>query len=281
VSDPLIWARAIHFIATMMTAGVFLFAALVAEPAFQKASPEGYLVFEVRLWLRRIAWIGLVVALISGLAWLVFTAEEMSDRPLAEVLSEGIIGTVLVRTGFGHAWLARFVLAGLLAGLLWVRPTFQTGSHRIGAAFLAAALAGMVAWAGHAVGTPGLEGGIHLTADVLHLVAAAAWVGALVPLALLLRTVRGNHDESSLQVAPIAVSRFSTLGIVSVVVILASGIVNTWDLAGSAPALFGTDYGRLLLAKVALFLLMVSVAAVNRFRLDPAPRPRAGSYRQP
>jgi putative copper export protein len=269
VDDPLIWARAIHFISTMTAAGVFLFAALVAEPAFQKANSDGYLVAGARQWLRRIAWSGLVVALISGMAWLVFAAEEMSDRPLAEVLSERIIGTVLTRTGFGHAWLARFALAALLAGLLWTRPNLQTGLQRIGAALLAAALAGTLAWAGHAVGTPGIEGAVHLTADILHLVAAAAWVGALAPLALLLYMARDSRDEGSLQVAQIAVSRFSILGIVSVAAILASGIVNTWHLAGTAPALIGTDYGRLLLAKVALFLLMVSVAAVNRFRLTP------------
>ena len=102
MNDPLILARAIHFIATMMTAGVFLFAAFVAVPAFQKTSPDGYLVVGVRRWLRSIACVGLAVALISGMAWLAFTAEEMSDRPLGEVLSQGIIGTVLARTGFGH-----------------------------------------------------------------------------------------------------------------------------------------------------------------------------------
>jgi putative copper resistance protein D len=269
VNDPLIWARAIHFIATTMTAGVFLFAALVAEPAFQKANSDGYVVVGVRLWLRRIAWVGLVVALISGMAWLVFTAEQMSDRPLSEVLSDGIIGTVLTRTGFGHAWLARFALAGLLAGLLWTRPSLQTGLQRIGAVLLAATFAGTLAWSGHAVGMPGIEGGIHLSADVLHLVGVAAWVGGLVPLALLLGTARSDRNEGSLQVAHIAVLRFSTLGIVSVAAILASGVVNTWYLAGTAPALFGTDYGRFLLVKVALFLLMVSVAAINRFRLTP------------
>jgi copper resistance protein D len=40
-------------------------------------------------------------------------------------------------------------------------------------------------------------------------------------------------------------------------------------LVGSIPALVGTDYGRLLAAKVALFFAMVAVAAINRFRLTP------------
>src|SRR5262249_13444777 len=63
--------------------------------------------------------------------------------------------------------------------------------------------------------------------------------------------------------------RSSSLGLISVGLLIATGIVNGWILAGSVPALIGTDYGRLLLAKVALFLAMVAVAAVNRLRLTP------------
>jgi hypothetical protein len=66
-----------------------------------------------------------------------------------------------------------------------------------------------------------------------------------------------------------ATVRFSILGIVSVGTLLVTGIVNTYYLAGSVPALLHTDYGRLLLIKIALFLAMVAIAAVNRFRLTP------------
>lgn len=132
---------------------------------------------------------------------------------------------------------------------------------------MAAALVGSLAWAGHAIGGRGVEGLLHPAADVLHLIAAAAWVGALVPLALLL-TMTGV-DAASLATARTATVRFSTLGIVSVATILITGIVNTWYLAGSIPALVGTDYGRLLLIKIALFLGMVGIAAFNRLRLTP------------
>jgi putative copper resistance protein D len=50
---------------------------------------------------------------------------------------------------------------------------------------------------------------------------------------------------------------------------VATGAVNTWVLAGSVPALVDTDYGRLLLVKVALFLVMLSFGAINRLRLTP------------
>src|SRR5262249_7788276 len=56
---------------------------------------------------------------------------------------------------------------------------------------------------------------------------------------------------------------------ISVGLLIATGIVRGGIWAGSVPALIGTDYGRLLLAKVALFFAMVAVAAVNRLRLTP------------
>ena len=66
-----------------------------------------------------------------------------------------------------------------------------------------------------------------------------------------------------------ATMRFSTLGIVSVGTLLVIGTINTWYLAGSIPALIETDYGRLLLIKIALFFGMVAIAAINRLHLTP------------
>src|SRR6202035_5550982 len=93
----------------------------------------------------------------------------------------------------------------------------------------------------------------------------AAWVGALLPLIVLF----AGAGDASLAIARTATARFSILGIVSVGTLLATGIVNTFYLAGSVPALLHTDYGQLLLIKIALFLAMVAIAAVNRFRLTP------------
>ena len=123
---------------------------------------------------------------------------------------------------------------------------------------------------------------VHLVADVLHLVAAAAWFGALIPLALLLLAAR--RAPAGLTVAREAVQRFSPLGIVSVGTLVASGAVNTWMLAGSVPALIGTDYGRLLSLKVALFLVMLSLGAINRLWLSArvvykSPMAAAGALR--
>jgi putative copper resistance protein D len=66
-----------------------------------------------------------------------------------------------------------------------------------------------------------------------------------------------------------AVRRFSSLGVVSVATLVSSGIVNAWLLVGSFRGLVVTSYGRVLMLKLAVFLVMVSVAAINRFFLTP------------
>jgi putative copper resistance protein D len=270
LTDPLIYARAIHFAATMLVAGVVLFAVFIAAPAWRGGAGNDAVAIKVRARLAVIAWIGLALAAIAGAAWLVLTAAAMSSLPAAQVFGDGVLWTVLSQTTFGRAWLARFALACALAATL---PALLSPRDRqslwleITSAILAAAFAGALAWSGHAAGGLGDEAIIHPAADVLHLIAAAAWVGALLPLIVLLTAA--GADDASLAMARTATTRFSILGIVSVGTLLVTGIVNTYYLAGSVPALLHTDYGRLLLIKIALFLAMVAIATVNRFRLTP------------
>jgi putative copper resistance protein D len=273
----MIYARAIHFAATLMAAGVVFFIVFVAAPAF-RAAPDDKRA-RAALWpkLAFIAWFSLVLAIGSGAVWLVLTAASMSGEAPADVFFGGVLWTVLAQTHFGLAWTARFIFACILAAsfvpLLSAKPS---PSWIDAVAVLAAsAFVGALAWAGHAIGGQGVEAVVHPAADVLHLVAAAAWVGALVPLVLLLATV--DKDEASLAIARTAVLRFSTLGIAAVGTLLLTGIVNTWYLVGSIDALTGTYYGQLLLAKIALFFAMVAIAAINRQWLTPRLMPSANA----
>ncbi len=269
MDDPLFYVRALHFAATVSVAGVVFFIVGISEPALRSATDDTRVAFAVRSRLAWIAWISLVVALLSGVPWLVLTAESMSGQPLG-ALSHGVLWTVLSQTDFGNNWLLRFVLACLLGGL-FVHFLSAKGvtSLRLKTitALLAAALVGTLAFAGHAIGGEGIEGIVHPAADILHLLAAAAWVGALAPLTLLLKTA--GEDSGSLAIARTATERFSTLGIVSVATLLLTGVVNSWYLVGSVSALTGTGYGRLLLFKLALFAAMVGIAAANWSRLTP------------
>jgi putative copper resistance protein D len=266
VDEPLILTRAIHFAATLTAAGVVFFLLAVAEPAFAKAGQPAAFVTPLRRNLAFIAWGGLVLAIASGVAWLVILAQRISDATLTAVFRDGIVWILLTRSDFGKVWAVRLGLAvvlGLFLALAAGRRTPRPGATLV----FAVALAGSLAFAGHAGAGEGTEGTVHLAADMLHLVATAAWVGALVPLALLL--FHAANDGGFTAVAREATRRFSIMGMASVGTILATGIVNTYVLAGSIPALLGTQYGRLVLLKVSLFLVMVSVAAINRQLLTP------------
>jgi copper resistance protein D len=267
VGDPLIWWRAVHFAATISLAGTICFLAFVAEPVFASVGED-----TVERWVRRtlgrLAWASLVLAIVSGAGWLIAVAQQLSEGSLSAVLRDRIAWIVLTKTAFGTAWTLRLSLALIIAACLPLAARPLGGFRAVVALGCAALLVGGLAFAGHA-GTGDDGGAVHLWSDIAHLVAAAAWVGALVPLAILLGAVGRSPHEGAMTIAGLAVQRFSTLGLVSVGVLTASGIVNTWYLAGSIKALTGTEYGRLLLVKVALFVVMVAVAAVNRRVLTP------------
>jgi copper resistance protein D len=264
VGDPLIYVRAIHFAATITAVGAIFFSVFIAEPAFFKAEAGARSPTVLRAQFAWLVWIGLAVTLLSGAVWFVLVAQSMSDTSFADVFSEGVLWTVLQQTGFGRAWFARLILAGLLAAVLAV--SFQRHSKKpladIFAVVLAGGLVGTLAFAGHAVGAPGIEGVLHPAADFVHLVGAAAWIGMLLPLALLLAAAA--RDEASVGAAYSITKRFSNIGLAAVGVLLITGCINALYLAGSVRAITATDYGRLLLIKVALFLLIVAIATVNR-----------------
>src|SRR5438105_12267114 len=179
LDEPLVWVRAVHFAATISLTGTVLFLALIAEPVFRGTHAGGEVPARVRSWLAWIEWGSLVVVVVSGAAWLILKAAQMGDVPWQAVFSEDLIPMVLWGTDFGQDWIARLVLAALLVPtLLAAQPA--RASYRpalVAACVLGAALVGTLAWAGHAAATTGAMGAANISSDILHLVAAAAWVG--------------------------------------------------------------------------------------------------------
>ncbi len=256
IDGPLVVTRAIHFAATAISAGTLIFRAVVAEPALRSTVET---IPFVRPQIRLIASIGLAIAVASGLIWFQLQAVAMSGLPFGEATTSGVLSTVLNETQFGLVSKVRFVLAVILAACLAYDRFRQARWLALGSAlgFTAA-----IAWTGHAGSTLGELGNLHLTADALHLIAAASWFGGLVPLALLLAAARRHQDFAWASLARDATQRFSTLGIVSVGTLLVTGV-------GSIHALTVTGYGQLLMLKLGVFAIMLLFAAINRFLLTP------------
>ena len=263
IDGPLVVIRAIHFASTAITAGALIFRAVVAEPAL-RSTPVAIAV--VRSQIRLVASIGLAIAAATGVVWFQLQAAVMSGLPFGEAMTLDVLSTVLNETQFGLVSKVRLVLAVILAACLAYDRFAQARWLALGSAlgFIAA-----IAWTGHAGSTPGEIGNLHLVADALHLIAAAAWIGALVPLALVLAAARRHQALAWGSLARDAAQRFSTLGLVSVGTLLLTGIINAWILVGSIHALIVTGYGQLLMLKLVVFAIMLGFAATNRFWLTP------------
>jgi len=268
ITDPLIFARALHFAATMLASGTVAFIVLVTEPAGRAKMPAEFAVLRVRLV--ALTWVALAEALLSGAVWLVLLASDVLGASIADVCLHGDLWPVLADTRFGLVWTGRLLLALLLAALLF-RPTMRMLQLATTAALLA-----LPALVGHAGATPGTVGDIHLASDMLHLLAAGAWLGGLPALVLLLVHARRATQPVWDDFAIIATRRFSVLGIFSVGILLATGVINSWNMLSGPSDLVASNYGRLVALKIGVFGAMVALAAVNRFYLTPRlPEPGA------
>jgi len=262
IDGPLVVIRAIHFAASAMTAGALIFRSVVADPALRSAEVAAV----VRTQNLLVAWIGLTVAATSGAFWILLQAAAMSGRSFKEAMTADVLLTVMNETQFGFVSEIRLGLAITVAGCLKYDRLVAVRWLALPSAL---GLIATIAWTGHAGSGVGETGIIHLMADVLHLIAAAAWAGGLVSLALLLAAARLYEGLAWASAAKDITRRFSTLGIVSVGVIFATGVVNTWILVGSPQALIATEYGRLVVLKIALFAAMLTIAAANRLLVSP------------
>jgi copper resistance protein D len=266
--EPLIFVRAVHFAATVLTSGTVAFIVLVTEPTAPLKKTAGFVA--LRRHLVMLIWIALAIAILSGAAWLVLLASDILGASIADVCLHGGIWPVLADTRFGLVWSGRLVLV-LLLGVLVLRPTMRGLQLGSAAAFIA-----LLALVGHAGATPGIVADFHLASDMVHLLAAGAWLGGLPALVLLLAHARHTTHPIWNDFAINATRRFSILGILSVGALLATGVINSWNLLGGPRDLVATDYGRLVAFKIGLFASMVALAAVNRFHLTPQlPKPRA------
>ena len=107
----------------------------------------------------------------------------MSGLPFGEAMTWNVLSTVLSETQFGLVSEIRFALAIILAACLAFDRVVPVRWPALGSAL---GLIAAIAWTGHGGATLGAMGNLHLTVDVLHLMAAAAWVGGVFPLTLLL-----------------------------------------------------------------------------------------------
>ncbi|MBT2443503.1 copper resistance protein CopC/CopD [Streptomyces sp. ISL-36] len=238
------------------------FAVLVGGGAFVLACwPRGAGVRPVQRLVVR-GWLTLTTA---TLVMLLLRNPYTGSGELADAFDLGGLKSVL-ETKTGAALISRLMLLG--AAALFVAVLFGAYTKRtdekekkdltfglaIGGTVVAAGIAGTWALAEHA--STGLQPGIAMPVDILHLLAVAAWLGGLTTLLVALHRAPGIERA--------AVERFSKIAFGSVVVLAATGLYQSWRQVGSWSALTGTAYGQLLLVKVGLVAVLVGIAWISR-----------------
>ncbi|WP_416071982.1 copper resistance protein CopC [Streptomyces sp. ID05-04B] len=158
----------------------------------------------------------------------------------------------------GLALVARLVLLAAVAALLLRQRSLPQGERPSRASLVtggALAVALTLTWAAAEHASAGIQVPAAMTSSVLHLLAMAAWLGGLTALLILL------HRAS---VPSYVVTRFSRTAGLSVVVLVVTGVYQSWRGLGSTSALTDTTYGRVLLAKLAAVTLLLMAGAWSR-----------------
>jgi copper transport protein len=187
------------------------------------------------------------------LVWLVFgVVLAMLLRPQrAPVLRRAALGATGTALGPG---VPRRYLVALLAAVLALALTAPLAGHSGG--YSPEALL---------IGT-----------DVVHVLSMSAWLGGLVMLVLVLPgAARALSPNERTPLLAAATSRFSRMALIAVTLLLLTGIIQSVALINSWEAVYDTGYGRLVLAKVAIFGALNSLGAYNQRRLLPRLRQQA------
>ncbi|MFI7401386.1 copper resistance CopC/CopD family protein [Streptomyces sp. NPDC049541] len=207
-------------------------------------------------------WLALTSA---TLLLLLLRGSYTSSGKVGAVFDLSLLGQVL-QTKSGAALISRLLL--LAAAALFIAVLFGAYDKRddeekrdltfglaIGGSVVAAGLAASWAMAEHA--STGLQPGVAMPVDVVHLLAVAAWLGGLCALLVAL-----YRSDTPIEAA--AVRRFSRVAFGSVLALVATGSYQSWRQLGSWSAFTDTTYGQLLLVKIGLVALLVGIAWISR-----------------
>ncbi|MCC6176982.1 MAG: copper resistance protein CopC [Chloroflexi bacterium] len=266
VPGPLdVTARWFSYAGALALAGGFIFLLVVARPTFaRQAGPEmaSLAVSFERLFVRR-ARLAALLLLASTLVGLVSQAANAADVPVLQAIGQPV--AQLLGTRLGLLWQLRLALAIVLLLLLaWARGRALTWSGLVASAGVLVA----ISMNSHAAAIPS-GAWLAVPADWVHQVAAAAWVGGLFTFALLLHVAGPTLEQpSSAALVARLIPRFSALAIVSVVILIVTGLFQSRLQVKTPPAL-ETLYGVALLVKIALVLPLVGLGAANLLVVRP------------
>lgn len=259
-ATALLVARFVFNLGALLLWGGSVCLLLVVDPSLRAA-----------LWQRLRPW-GLIAAGLSWVATLtalpILTAAIGSGWEVAS--SPRMLTLVVTKTVIGHAWGWQLGTMLVLTAVLVMRVLRRPAGVGIASALMLTTLT----VSGHTAMHEGMIGILHRLNDWGHLLAGGFWLGALVPVVMLL----GQLRKSSMRASAIqSLIRFSSAGHLAVALVVLTGMANTWLVVGGLPLEPGALYQRALWIKVGLVGLLMAMALYNRYRLVPRLSREAGA----
>lgn len=258
-----ILARWFNYIASAALTGGLLFVLIAWSPAYRVVKAEAGLALIDQAPRRRV-WLVMVTVLLAanGLGLLV-QAGQAAGQELAAPWSTAT-ASVLFTTRFGTFWAARFLVTLALAGVVararhtrqrWLALALSLLNLLIISLGSHAAAEGDWAWP--------------VLADWMHLMAASVWVGGLAQFAIGLWSLRRTTAQWRARLIARLIPRFSALALLSVGVLILTGVYAGVLRVGSWSALLGSLYGQTLIVKLVIATPMLVMGAVNLFIVTP------------
>ena len=231
---------------------------LIVRPALSPAWRHGP---RITRRMKRYAQGAFVLAILGSVFALLVQAMALSQGTFFDKVMN-----TLGQTRYGSLWLTRiglFAALGLmLSACAWWFLARRRFEH-VGAWALTLALPVPFSLNAHASAQPAGRT-TAIVADYAHLLAAGTWIGGLFIFVLvLLPGVRALEPRIRGQALLTAMTRFSLLAIVAWLVLGVTGFYAGWLQVGNLNALTTTPYGRSLMVKLGLLVVVLAIAAVN------------------
>lgn len=269
-SLPSVAVKWLGYAALLLVIGVAAFVFLVLPRVdFVASAPHSPWLDEAAVQARRLGWYGALALIVIAPLRLIGQVTAVTG---GETSSASALHAIFLHTLWGHAWALQLVAA--IVVLLALRPRAVPDLQRPSLALLVPGILGLAvaaALSGHAVSAARAPASVAVILDALHVLGAGVWVGALlalvgagIPAALRLpRLDRGGAARALL-------SAFSAPALTGAALLALSGAGSAWVQLGSLSALGTSTYGRVLLLKLGVVLLVLAAGAWNWRVVQPS-----------
>lgn len=176
-------------------------------------------------------------------------------------------GEVFGAGQWGALWIGRTAAVAVALVLADQASSAEARERRRAFAFGGVAAAGAVMAVTISLGSHAaalVDVGPALAADLIHLLAVGAWVGGLPSLLLAVWDARGSKADggAAAELTEVA-ARFSSVATVAVGLIVVTGVYSAWLQVVEPERLWSTEYGLLLVVKLALVTPLLALGGVN------------------